>query len=74
MIEQEAFDSGEEYSDQGEAPSGDLSEVLVRFQCLDCLAKYEVLYRQGSRYGEPEYCPYCGKRTVKRDDESEENN
>jgi hypothetical protein len=29
-------------------------------------------YRVRSGYGEPEYCPYCGKRSVKRIDTDEE--
>jgi len=58
--------------DYSETPSVNLNEVQVRFQCLNCSAKYEVLYDFNSGHGEPEYCPHCGKCSVKRYDTDEE--
>jgi ribosomal protein L44E len=63
MLEEEAFESA---YDDSEAPSVNPNEVQVRFQCLSCSAKYEVLYDLNSGHGEPEYCPYCGKHSAKR--------
>jgi hypothetical protein len=68
MIEQEAFES--EY-DESEAPSVNLNEVQVRFQCLNCGRKYEVFYDLNSG-PDPEGCPFCLRRSAKRLDTDEE--
>jgi hypothetical protein len=69
MLEEEEFESA---YDESEAPSVNPNEVMVRFQCLNCSAKYEVLYDLYSGHGEPEGCPFCLKRSVKRLDTDEE--
>ena len=61
--------------DYSETPSVYLNEVQVRFQCLNCSAKYEVLYDLNSGHGEPKHCPYCGKHSATRlDTDDDENN
>jgi DNA replicative helicase MCM subunit Mcm2 (Cdc46/Mcm family) len=69
MQEEKAFESTYDYT---EASSVNPNEVMIRFQCLNCSAKYEVLYDLNSGHGEPEGCPFCLKRSAKRLDTDEE--
>jgi predicted RNA-binding Zn-ribbon protein involved in translation (DUF1610 family) len=65
----EAVESAYDYSEE---PSVNPNEVMVRFQCVNCSAEYEVLYDLNSGRGNPSHCPFCGKQSAKRLDTDEE--
>ncbi len=57
---------------ESEASSISPNEVLIDFQCLNCFAKYGLLYDLNLVHVEFEYCPKCGSRSARRLDTNEE--